>query len=48
MRKESAEEWLDVHRTWHKMGGPFDLHDADWPCGEKEAPTAWIIYGGLR
>jgi aminodeoxyfutalosine synthase len=19
--KESAEEWLDVHRTWHKMGG---------------------------
>jgi aminodeoxyfutalosine synthase len=19
--KESAEEWLDVHRTWHRMGG---------------------------
>jgi len=19
--KESAEDWLDVHRTWHKMGG---------------------------
>jgi aminodeoxyfutalosine synthase len=19
--KETAEEWLDVHRTWHKMGG---------------------------
>src|SRR5206468_4700460 len=19
--KESAEEWLDIHRTWHKMGG---------------------------
>jgi aminodeoxyfutalosine synthase len=19
--KESAEEWLDVHRTWHKLGG---------------------------
>jgi aminodeoxyfutalosine synthase len=19
--KESAEEWLDVHRTWHQMGG---------------------------
>jgi len=19
--KESAQEWLDVHRTWHKMGG---------------------------
>src|SRR6185295_571621 len=19
--KESAEEWLDVHRSWHKMGG---------------------------
>lgn len=33
--KESAEEWADVHRTWHKMGGALDLHDADRSRGEK-------------
>ena len=26
--KESAEEWIEVHRTWHQMGGQSTLHHA--------------------
>ena len=41
--KESAEEYLDVHRTWHKLGGaaPARCCSATW----NRSLIAWIICG---
>ena len=44
--KETAEEWLDVHRTWHRMGGRstatmlFGHLETDGPARGSPAPAA--------
>ena len=35
--KESGEEWLEVHRTWHEMGGAQHLHHALRPHRDARA-----------
>ena len=41
--KESAEEYLDVHRTWHKLGGRSTC--TCFTATSRASPTAWIICG---